>query len=74
MSTVKSVSACCLRWVRIFSRMISRARSPSFAFVTRTVELMPRICVISISMDASSASSATVVGFMTFVPLPSPSP
>ncbi len=48
--------------------------APSSAFVSRTVELTPRTCTISISQKEFSSRYTLVVGFRMRSPVPSPSP
>ena len=69
-----SLSAVCSPWVSRRSVTTASAFLPQTIFVSRFVESMPRICVVSIWMEAPSSRYTTVWGFMMRPPLPSPSP
>ena len=53
--------------------MTASAPLPQTILVYRLVESTPRICTVSIWMEAPSSRYTRVWGFMIFSPLPSPS-
>ena len=72
-SMTMSLSAVCVPWVSSRSVMTASAPLPQTILVYRLVESTPRICTVSIWMEAPSSRYTMVWGFMTFSPLPSPS-
>ena len=73
-STFMLEMAVWLPWVSSFSVSTSLASAPSSALVSRTVEVTPRSCTISISQEEPSSMYTLVVGFRMRSPVPSPSP
>ncbi len=73
-SAVMSETAFCSPVVITFSRITRLEPAFSLALVLRSVSSMPEIWVISISSCAPSSRYTIVVGFITRLPRPSPSP
>ncbi len=74
MATASSAFAFWSPSVRILSWMTMEERFAKVDRVTRSVSSIPPICEVSISMEAPSPSSTTVVGFIRRLPRPVPSP